>query len=248
MLLEWLQSFPDALNQYCGFWCGFASVGMLPAVYCGLESSALPYSHTGQKPANETGLQGVTYRPCWCFRLFKKNSPKKKMEVLPQSWMSLKLHHSAPSERMKERKKVWGEGRGRKWERKRERISSLIQDDGSHPDTDWANDSTAHFRDYSVRQQHKTSCNVFIWFMLKPAEKNREQFRYFWLSLCTRMAFHSQSVNLLSKLACALGHGGGGGGGWGLPPGSHPHRQRDGSKCVCVGMQQWCYWIHSKQQ
>lgn len=78
MLLEWLQSFPDALNQYCGFWCGFASVGMLPAVYCGLESSALPYSHTGQKPANETGLQGVTYRPCWCFRLFKKNSPKKK--------------------------------------------------------------------------------------------------------------------------------------------------------------------------
>lgn len=32
------------------------------------------------------------------------------------------------------------------------------------------------------------------------------------------MAFHSQSVNFLSKLACALGHGGGGGGGWGLPP------------------------------
>lgn len=27
-------------------------------------------------------------------------------------------------------------------------------------------------------------------------------------------------------------------GGWGLPPGSHPHRQRDGSKCVRVGMQQ----------
>lgn len=42
------------------------------------------------------------------------------------------------------------------------------------------------------------------------------------------------SVILLSKLACALGHGGGGGGG-GHPPGSHPHRQRYGSKCVCVG-------------
>lgn len=55
-----------------------------------------------------------------------------------------------------------------------------------------------------------TTCNVFIWFMLKPAERI-DQIRYFSHSLCTRMAFHSQSVNLLSKLASALGHGGGGG-------------------------------------
>lgn len=45
---------------------------------------------------------------------------------------------------------------------------------------------------------------------------------------------YSQSVNLLSKLAGALGHRGGGG----LPPGSLHHRQRDGSKCVCVSTQQ----------
>lgn len=32
------------------------------------------------------------------------------------------------------------------------------------------------------------------------------------LCLCTRMAFHSESVNLLSKIACALEHGGGGSG------------------------------------
>lgn len=32
------------------------------------------------------------------------------------------------------------------------------------------------------------------------------------------MAFHSQSVNLLSKLACALGHGGGRGGDFPLVP------------------------------
>lgn len=30
----------------------------------------------------------------------------------------------------------------------------------------------------------------------------------------------------------------GGAGDGDFPPGSHPHRQRDGSKCVCVGMQQ----------
>lgn len=32
--------------------------------------------------------------------------------------------------------------------------------------------------------------------------------------LCTRMAFHSEAVNLLSQLACALGHEGPRGG-WG---------------------------------
>lgn len=43
--------------------------------------------------------------------------------------MSLKLHHSAPSDRAKDRVRVEGE-------RRRERISSLTQGDGSHTDAD----------------------------------------------------------------------------------------------------------------
>lgn len=98
---------------------------MLPAVYCGLESSALPYNRTWQKPANETGLQGIIYRPCWCFRLLKRTLQKKKMEMLSQGWMSLKLHQSAPSERMKE-SMGWME-REKEGKKKRKNILSYIR-------------------------------------------------------------------------------------------------------------------------
>lgn len=30
-------------------------------------ANVLRFSRIGQKPVNETGLQGVTNRPCWCF-------------------------------------------------------------------------------------------------------------------------------------------------------------------------------------
>lgn len=120
VLLKWLASSVD-------FWCGFASVGMLPAVYYGLESSALPYSRTGQKPANETGLQGVTYRPCWCFRLFKRTLQKDggaitRLNITQTASQCTICKNEGQSE-------VKGESG-------RERISSLIESDGSHPDTD----------------------------------------------------------------------------------------------------------------
>lgn len=63
-------------------------------------------------------------------------------------------------------------------------------------------------------------------------------------NLCTRMAFQSVTQVALQARVRARAW-------WRgvrTSPGAHPHRQRDGSKCVCVGMQQSCYWIHSKQQ
>ncbi len=153
---------------------------MLPAVYCGLESSALPYIRTGQKPANETGLQGVTYRPCWCFRLLKKKHSQKrdgrcyhKAECHSNCITVHHLKNDRKKEILKwrEREKVGERDREgkhilsytwwwfppwyrlNKWFRRLKFAKSLILES-----TQWGNST-------------KTSCNVFIWFMLKPAEK-----------------------------------------------------------------------------
>lgn len=55
------------------------------------------------------------------------------------------------------------------------------------------------------------------------------------------MALHIQSVNLLSKLASALGHRGGGGGreeggsrGWGSPWLPSPRTEKWKQVCLCV--------------
>lgn len=157
------------------FWCGFASVGMLPAVYCGLESSALPYSRTGQKPANETGLQGgVTYRPCWCFRLFQRTLPKIRWGCYHEAECHsscITVHHL---EGMKESGRWRGEGESgregekaytlsytRWWIAPWYRLSKWFRELKSSP----------QFGDYSVRRQHKT-CSVKkqrpVWVFLTP--------------------------------------------------------------------------------
>lgn len=137
VMLKCLRAFTDALSQKGVFWCGFASVGMLPAVYCGSETSTLPYSRTGQKPVNETGLQGVTYRPCWCFRLFKR--------ILHKRWRCYRdaeCHSNCiTASHLKdwEKYEVKREGHSRR-EREKE---YLLEADGFHPDTDWAVKPTA---------------------------------------------------------------------------------------------------------
>lgn len=121
-MLECLGAFTDALSQKCVFWCGFASVGMLPAVYCGPETSALPYSRTGQKPVNETGLQGVTYRPCWCFRLFKR-----KLHKRWRCYHKAECHSNCiTAHHLKWWREIWGKERGR---RGRERARGRERED-----------------------------------------------------------------------------------------------------------------------
>lgn len=78
------------------------------------------------------------------------------------------------------------------------------------------NPLTASFQslfDEDIPNLLKYVCNVDIYDYM-----TYHRLGQIWCSLCTRMAFHSQSVNLLSKLACALGHGGRGCGDFPLAP------------------------------
>lgn len=65
---------------------------MLPAVYCGLESSALPAGH-GQKPVNETGLQRNLGAMLVLQTIENKPTPNQ-MEWFSEGNASLILHHS----------------------------------------------------------------------------------------------------------------------------------------------------------
>lgn len=159
------------------FGCGFASVGMLPAVYCRLESSALPYR---TETCEWNWVTGGNLQAMLVLQTIQKNTPKKDGDVITRLNVSQTASQCAiwQSERKCE---VKGEGEsGRK---RKVMDPTVIQSEQTVQ-------RLPHFKGYTVRQQYKTSWNIFI-FMLKTSWKNRDQFRYFWLSLCTRMAFHS---------------------------------------------------------
>lgn len=215
------------------FWCVLASVGMLPAVYCRLESSALPYSRTGQKPVNETALQGVTYRPCWCFTLYQGTLQKTwrcdhntechsncimvhHLHEILDEWMHVMCVSERDRVGVRERKKAWGVDTISFFEYQVTKITiiqfeKIIQKVSNH-----------------INNLLQRLLSVSMWFMWKPAERVQTVSNI--SILCTRMAFQSQTVNLLSKLACALGHGGGAGSSPWCPS---PQTERWKQVCLC---------------
>lgn len=100
---------------------------MLPAVYCGLESSALPYSRTRQKPANETGLRGGNLQAMLVLQTNQKNTPKADgvvMTTLPVAQTASQCTTTNHSGRWRER------------EREYPIFKKVVKVDGFHSDTD----------------------------------------------------------------------------------------------------------------
>lgn len=92
------------------------------------------------------------------------------MEMLSRCWTSLKLYHSVPSERLRE---IWGEERGTQQEGERERISFRSRwIPPWYRLSKWFRrlNQQPHYRDHSVRQQHKAYCHVFTCFVSKPIQ------------------------------------------------------------------------------
>lgn len=196
---------------------------MLPAVYCGLESSALPCR---TETCEWNWVTGGNLQAMLVLQTIQKYTPKK-MEMLLHGRMSLKLHHSEPSERAKERMRVEGE-------RGRERISSLTKDDGSHSDADWANNSEGS---NPLRLPSEATTQKFPSYFHMVHVKNQLKIQRPAQIFLTHFMHQNglpQSVSQLALQARVRARAWRRGGGWGLPPGSHPHRQERWKQvCLC---------------
>lgn len=149
-------------------------------------AKVLRFSRIGQKPVNETGLQRVTNRPCWCF------SGKTYFLVYSNEYLDCVLLYHL--KRGKKYKKLEGVTE------RRDRWHTMTQ------------------------AKHLTYILKYINYCAN----------------CVHQNGLSQSLNLLFKLACAVGwRKGVGGFPW------HPSPQTEMKASVCVGMQHVTWYTAS---